>query len=128
MSRYTEKAKQATRGSIVMEGRSKISTDEIIARYPDGITINQFDMLNGKNGRYVVCCFNQDPQAFFNGGKVLTQIFESFIADFKTAENTDADAIELCQNDFAAAGGLKVKLSTGRTKAGNRVTLVDVLD
>lgn len=127
MSRYTELAKQKTEGSPVLAGREKIETDAVIALYPDGITITQFDFLNGKNGKYVVCTFAEDASKFFNGGKILTDIFESFVDHFKTPENTYAEALELCQNDFNGEF-LKVKLSRGRTKDGNRITKVEVLD
>ena len=127
MSRFSDLAKKKTAGSPILSERTKISTDEIVARYPDGITINGFDFLNGKNGRYVVCCFKNDPGRYFNGGKILTDIFESFVAEYKTDENTFNEALDACMKDFGAVG-LKVKLSDGRTKDGNRVTLVEVLE
>lgn len=127
MSRFTDLAKKKTAGSPVLSERSKISTDELIAKYPDGVTINAFDFLNGKNGKYVVCAFRENPDLFFNGGKILTEIFESFVNEYRTEENTSEDAYEACSKDFAAEG-LKVKLSSGRTKDGNRVTLVEVID
>lgn len=127
MSHFTDLAKKKTAGSPVLSERSKISTDELIAKYPDGVTINAFDFLNGKNGKYVVCAFCENPGLFFNGGKILTEIFESFVDEYRTEDNTAADAYEACAKAFAAEC-LKVKLSTGRTKEGNRVTLVEVLD
>lgn len=128
MSRFTDLAKKKTAGSPVLSERTKISTDEIIARYPNGVTINGFDFLTGKNGRYVVCAFQNDPGRYFNGGKILTEIFESFVAEYQTEETSFSDAMDACMKDFAKEGGLKVKLSDGRTKDGNRVTLVEVLD
>ena len=127
MSRFTDLAKKKTAGSPVLSERTKISTDEIIARYPNGVTINGFDFLNGKNGRYVVCCFREDPGRYFNGGKILSEIFESFVAEYKTEDNTLEAAYEACAADFGREC-LKVKLSDGRTKDGNRVTLVEVLE
>lgn len=127
MSRFTDLAKKKTSGSPVLSERTKISTDELIAKYPNGVTINAFDFLSGKNGRYAVCAFRENPGLFFNGGKILTDIFESFVDEYKTDENSFADAYEACSRDFATEC-LKVKLSSGRTKDGNRVTLVEVLD
>lgn len=127
MSRFAELAKKKTSGSPVLEGRAKISTDDIIAKYPDGVTINAFDFLTGKNGRYVVCAFRQDPGAYFNGGKILTEIFESFVEEYAADDRTFQEAIDACMADFALEG-LKVKLSMSRTKDGNRVTLVDVIE
>lgn len=127
MSRFTDLAKKKTAGSPVLSERTKISTDELMAKYPNGVTINGFDFLSGKNGRYVVCAFRENPGLFFNGGKILTEIFESFVDEYKTEDNSFADAYDACSKDFATEC-LKVKLSSGRTKDGNRVTLVEVLD
>lgn len=127
MSRFSDLAKKQTAGSPVLQERTKISTNEIVARYQDGITINGFDFLNGKNGRYVVCCFRNDPGRYFNGGKILTNIFESFVAEYQHDEMTFNEALDACMKDFGPVG-LKVKLSDGRTKDGNRVTLVEVLE
>ena len=127
MSRFTDLAKKKTGGSPVLEGRAKITTDDIIAKYPNGVTINAFDFLNGKNGRYVVCAFRQDPLAYFNGGKILTEIFESFVDEYQAEGVTFQDALDQCMQDFEKEG-LKVKLSMSRTKEGNRVTLVEVIE
>lgn len=127
MSRFTDLAKKKTSGSPVLEGRAKITTDDIIAKYPNGVTINAFDFLNGKNGRYVVCAFRQDPGAYFNGGKILTEIFESFVEEYASDDRTFQEAIDACMADFEKEG-LKVKLSMSRTKDGNRVTLVEVIE
>lgn len=127
MSRFTDLAKKKTSGSPVLEGRAKITTDDIIAKYPNGVTINAFDFLNGKNGRYVVCAFRQDPMAYFNGGKILTEIFESFVDEYQAEGVTFQDALDQCMQDFEKEG-LKVKLSMSRTKEGNRVTLVEVIE
>lgn len=127
MSRFTDLAKKKTAGSPVLSERTKITSDELMAKYPNGVTINAFDFLSGKNGRYVVCSFRENPGLFFNGGKILTEIFESFVDEYKTEDNSFADAYDACSKDFATEC-LKVKLSSGRTKDGNRVTLVEVLD
>lgn len=127
MSRFTDLAKKKTSGSPVLEGRAKITTDDIIAKYPNGVTINAFDFLNGKNGRYVVCAFRQDPMCYFNGGKILTEIFESFVEEYQAEGVTFQDALDVCMRDFEKEG-LKVKLSMSRTKEGNRVTLVEVIE
>lgn len=124
MSRFSERAKAHVAGSPVLENREKMSTDEIIARYPQGVTIIDFDFLNGKQGRYVVCAFKESPQNYFNGGKILTDIFEEFLTEYSEMVNP----LEACRKDFSDEGGLKVKLSHGRTKDGNNVTLVDIID
>lgn len=124
---YTALAKQRANGSDILSERTKISTDEIIARYPNGVTINAFDIFDGKNGKYVVCAFNEAPGRYFNGGGILTDIFTGFVNAWETEGRTYPEALSACRDDFAKNSGLKVKLSLGRTKAGNKLTLVEVL-
>lgn len=116
---FRESAKRRTSGSPVLEGRTKIDTDSLIARYPDEINITDFDFLTGEKGQYVVCSFAEDPAEYFNGGTILTEIFEGFVADYE-------GDLAKTQAEFREQG-LKVRLYHGRTKKGNKVTLVEVL-
>lgn len=116
---FRESAKRRTSGSPVLEGRTKIDTDSLIARYPNEITITDFDFLSGENEPYVVCTFAEDPGAYFNGGRILTEIFAGFVDGY------DGDLAKT-QAEFREQG-LKVRLYHGRTKKGNKVTLVEVL-
>lgn len=116
---FRESAKRRTSGSPVLEGRTKIDTDTLIARYPDEITITDFDFLSGESENYVVCTFAEDPNAYFNGGRILTDIFAGFVEDFE-------GDLAKTQEAFREQG-LKVRLYHGRTKKGNKVTLVEVL-
>ena len=43
MGTFKDKALSATTVSKIMEGRTKISTDELITKYPEGVTILGFD-------------------------------------------------------------------------------------
>lgn len=112
-------AKRRTSGSPILDGRTKVDTDSLIARYPEGITITDFDFLSGDAEKYVVCTFAEEPDAYFNGGRILTDIFTGFVDEYN-------GNLAATQKDFRAEG-LKVRLYHGRTKKGNKVTLVDVL-
>ncbi len=127
MGTFTDMARRHTSGSPILENRTKIQTGEIIARYPGGVTITSFDFINGRNGKYVVCTFKEDPARYFNGGTILTGIFEDFIANYADDGVDFETAKRKCVSDFEKET-LKVKLSEDRTKAGNRITLVEVLD
>lgn len=124
MSRFTQQAKKHVAGSTILEGREKMRTDEVIARFPGCVTITDFDFLKGKNGTFVVCSFAESPKNYFNGGKILTDIFAEFVEGYAGEENP----LEATRAEFRKEGGMKVKLSHGRTKDGNNVTLIDVLD
>ena len=51
-------AKRETTLSDVMNDRKKISTREVIEKYPDGITINAFDYIQSKKSKNKYPVFN----------------------------------------------------------------------
>lgn len=121
MSMFTDIARNATVLSPLMEGRDKISTAEIIATYPNGITMTQFDILNGEKGTFPVYTIAEDDKVFAFGGAVINKIVEAIVAQFNGSVDDASSALR-------ANGGIKLRLSQGRTRGGNNVTLVDVLD
>lgn len=123
---FANLARKATTLSPIIEGKTKISVSDIIANYPEGITINGFDMINGtdQNGEpstYPVFTFMEDNTRFGFGGAVLKNIINSWLAAF------DGD-VESCTKALAANGGVKLKFSQGRTKNGRNVTIIDVIE
>ena len=122
---FANLARKATTLSPIIEGKTKISVSDIIATYPDGITIDGFDMINGtdQNGEastYPVFTFIEDSARFGFGGAVLKNIVNSWLAAF------DGD-IESCTKALAANGGVKLKFAQGRTKSGRNVTTIEVI-
>ena len=118
-------AKKATTLSEIMEGRDKISTEDIIKNYQDGITINAFDMITttndyGEPSTFPVLTFAEDDTKFLYGGKALNDICQMWLSNF------DGD-IETCSKALKSAGGVKIKLATARTKAGKNFTSVEVI-
>lgn len=115
-------AKRQTTLSEVMNDREKITTQEVIERYPDGITIVAFDYIQSKKskGKYPVFNFSEDMTVFCNGGTVLDRIF----TDFVNAMDGDVAA---ASNELRRQGGLQVKLSNGKTKAGDDLVMVEVI-
>lgn len=121
---FKDFAKKHTSGSSVLQGREKIETEALIAKYPDGVSITDFDFLDSQDGgEYVVCTFSENPGLYFNGGKILTDLFENIVSQF---ENLDA-AREAYQNS-PDDETIKVKLSHARSKKGNRYTKVEVVE
>lgn len=119
-------ARKVTSLSPIIEGKTKISVSEIISSYPEGITINSFDIISGTDQnsgeltKYSVFTFNEDNTRFGFGGTVLTQITTSWVAAF------DGD-IEACSKALEANGGVKLKFALGKTKAGRNITTVEVI-
>lgn len=112
-------AKAATTGSPLMQNREKISTDEIIRNYPDGITINGVDIITAEEEDFPVLTFQENEKKFFFGGCVLMKIVDKWM--------------EACEGDLTALNeqlqneGVGIRLFTGRTKNNRQVTKVEVL-
>lgn len=122
MADFRSMAKRQTTLSEVMDDREKITTQEVIEKYPDGITIVAFDYIQSKKskGKYPVFNFSEDMTVFCNGGTVLDRIF----TDFVNAMDGDVAA---ASNELRRQGGLQVKLSNGKTKAGDDLVMVEVI-
>ena len=120
MNKFLSKAKASTASCVLMENRTKISTEEIIARYPEGVTITGFDFLTGDNGKYPVCIFKENDNECFFGGSALTEICNAWMEDY----TLPAD----CSKDLAEAGGVKVSFEKSRTKTGHNFIKVNVID
>lgn len=119
MGNFKNKALAATTVTKIMEGRVKISTDELINKYPDGVTITGFDFMKGEDGKYPVCIFSENPNECFFGGTALTAICDSWMDGY--------DDTEKCSADLAAEGGVKVKFSKGKTKTNRNFTKCEIL-
>lgn len=120
MNNFKAKAQAATASCILMENRTKISTEELIARYPDGVTITAFDFLTGDNGKYPVCVFSENENECFFGGSALTEICTSWMDGYDTPEQASAD--------LNAAGGVKIKFTKAKTKQGRNYIKAEVVD
>lgn len=117
---FKTSAQSTTNGSPIMEGRTKISTEELIARYPNGFTIIAFDVLSAKDGPRAVLNWAGDRLHYYNAGSLLTQIVLDWVAKY------DGD-IKQASADLNASGGVTVKLRTARTQNGRTFTAVDVI-
>lgn len=118
--------KSATKNLVVsslMQDREKISVEEIIAKYPEGITITAFDMIHGAaNGDYPVVLFAEDTEKFLmGGGKIFAGIIADWLAEFQ------GDS-EKGSSELAAQGGCKIKFSKRRsTKSNFTYTVPEIL-
>lgn len=118
-------AKRATTLSTIMEGRDKLNTDEVIKKYPDGITITEFDIVttpdqNGNPSTYPIIAFAEDNTKFIYGGKAIMDMVTMWLANFEGDVETTSNALK-------AAGGVKVKMTSAKTKQGRNFTRVDVI-
>lgn len=117
---FNDLAKQATTLSDLMNGRNKVSKDDLMRNYPDGVTVVGFDFVNGTKGDYPICIIAEDDKIFFNGGCVVDKIVRKWVEAY-------AGDIKGCSDALKANGGVKMKFAKGTTKGGNSITTVEII-
>ena len=120
-------ALDATTISEIMNGRDKMDTEELIKKYPEGVTIDFIDNVNmqQEDGEENVWIFvtEEQPNKFTFAGFVLAKIFNNILAEF---EGDYAETIET-YNSALKEDKLRVKLERAKTKAKREITKVTVL-
>lgn len=128
---FAKIANELTLLSDVMANRDKIDTKEIIRKYPEGITINEVDIIKmvdektGEVGDVAVCAFKEDTTKFFFGGLIITKIVKGWAESYKMLEGDSFDELNA---DLHAEGGVKMILEEKRTKHGNNLTSVKIVE
>lgn len=120
-------ALDATTMSELMNERDKMDTEEIIKKYPNGVTIDFIDNVNmqQEDGEENVWIFvtEEQPNKFTFAGFVLAKIFNNILAEF---EGDYAEMIET-YNSALKEDKLRVKLERAKTKSKREITKVTVL-
>lgn len=111
MSKLTEFAKGMVGGCRLMENREKVNTDDVVGVE---LTMRDFEMLTGDNGKFPVIIFDEMPDKFYMGGKVLSEI----------CNGIDANGL----HESLVAEGLRIVLTVKLTKAHKPCVSVKVLD
>ena len=104
----------------IMEGKQKVNINEVIASYPDGVTLRYAQVIEDhkRNTVYGVCVCDEMPDVFFFGGVGVVGLIRGLIEDF---------ADEQAFNEELAKEGLRVKFYQKRSQYGNVYTAVEVL-
>lgn len=120
-------ALDATTMSELMNGRDKMDTEELIKKYPNGVTIDFIDNVNmqQEDGEENVWIFvtEEQPDKFTFAGFVLAKIFNNILDEF---EGDYAEMIET-YNSALKEDKLRVKLERAKTKSKREITKVTVL-
>lgn len=120
MGRLKNLAKSATAMNAIMDGREKISVDDIIKFYPNGLTLNRVAMINKPDGNdYPAFTYVEDDTKFFTGGTALTKIVNSWLADLGDIETVNSEL---------TAEPVKVKLTKIKTRNGHNFVKADIVD
>ena len=121
MSKFSESAKTHLKRSRVIEGREKLDVNEVIKRYPNGVVIDEFDILDGRDGEYVVLHI-KDTNNYFTGGSLALKVCKGWTDDF--GNGNPIVASDELKND----GGATFKIYHTTTKNGNRLTAFNPID
>ena len=120
-------ALDATIMSELMNGRDKMDTEELIKKYPNGVTIDFIDNVNmqQEDGEENVWIFvtEEQPDKFTFAGFVLAKIFNNILSEF---EGDYAEMIET-YNSALKKDKLRVKLERAKTKTKREITKVTVM-
>lgn len=121
-------ALDATTMSELMNGRDKMDTEELIKKYPNGVTIDFIDNVNmsqedGDAENVWIFVTKEQPDKFTFGGFVLAKIFNNILAEFEG----DYDAMIEEYNSSLKEDKLRVKLERAKTKTKREITKVTVL-
>lgn len=120
-------ALDATTMSELMNERDKMDTEELIKKYPNGVTIDFIDNVNmqQEDGEENVWIFvtEEQPNKFTFAGFVLAKIFNNILSEF---EGDYAEMIET-YNSALKEDKLRVKLERAKTKSKREITKVTVL-
>ena len=119
---FKKSAKENTTSlSPVIGEKTKVSTEEVLAKYNGEITIVGCDILKKDDSRFAGVLFAENENEVYFGGTVLTEIVNGWLEAF------DLDAVK-CSEELKASGGVKIKLSTQKSKNGRNYVKVEVLD
>ena len=116
MSNFKNVANSVVAGSPVIVG-AKINTDDVIALGTVTPTICDIINIDGKEVSVFQFAEIDEPHHYF-GGTLLTKIVKAWREMAKESGQPGG---------WTEPEGVQFKLSTGTTKSGRQVTLVDVL-
>ena len=120
MFNFRESAMNSTLLSTLQNNREKITTEDLIERFPDGITVNAFDFATVQDKTFAIVTFSEDDGMYYNGGTVLTKMCLAWAAGF------DGDP-ESASIALGKSGGVKLKFASSKTKSNNNVTTITVV-
>ena len=118
--KWREIARKALKSDGLIGTRTKIKTDELIAKYPDCVSITGVTIIEYADTSYPAFTFAEDPTRYFTGGLKLRNMVNALI------EAGDGDLSGA--NEEFSQKPLRVKLFKVRTKSGNTFTNVETLD
>lgn len=128
---FKKAAQETTLLSPIMVGRDKLDTEDVIGKEltivgfdfapkfdKDGFPI--IDQSTGETDTFGVIIFSEYPNSYYCVGTVFTKVCKTWEAAFKSAKEAS--------EALAAEGGVKVRFRPSKTKKGNNLTAVEILN
>lgn len=123
MSRFGAVAKKNQKaGCPQMENREKVNIEDIITDYPEGINVTGVGIITVDGEDIAVFNFEEDPNSFFFGGKVLTDLAKDWLADIGGGD------LKKMNEELEKDGGCVLKLSRKKNKTGQTYTAYEVIE
>ena len=125
MGKFRSKAAERTTQSILMLDRESMTPEQVANEYPKGVTVIDFDMVNGPEEQYPIFLFAEDDSKFFSGGTVLKAIANEWLDGYESVEDCRADFAE----EVEESGGIKMIITPNvrSKKTGRLYTKIEVL-
>lgn len=119
MYNFSAKAKETVSGSPLMVNRTKVTTEALCKKYPDGVTLKDFDIIAINGETVPVFVTLEEPDAYFYGGTALVNIVNEWLTDY------DGDVAK-CSEEFRSSDGLRVQFEYKKTRTGKNFVNVIV--
>lgn len=123
MNKFVKAAHDTFSLSPLCTGRKKLSTIEVIDR---PLTIVAFDFATihdrGEEKNFPIILFSEIEDGYYCGGKLLYNLCQVW-----AGSGEDGD-LETVNDELREAGGVKIKLTNSKTRDGNNLVTVEVLD
>lgn len=131
MSNFKQIAQEVTLLSPIMLGRDKLETEEVTGKE---LTVIGFDFApkfdksgspivdpdTGEAEVFGVITFSELPDKYYCVGTVFTKVCQAWAAPYDSAEEASAA--------LASEGGVRVRFTPSKTKKGNNLTAVEILN
>ena len=88
--------------SPVIGEKTKVSTEEVLAKYNGEITIIGCDILKKDDSHFAGVLFAENENEVYFGGTVLTEVVNGWLEAF------DLDAVR-CSKELKESGGVNIK-------------------
>lgn len=129
---FRQIAQDTTQLCRLMSGRTKMDTDEVVEA--GVLTITAFDFApkfdkeghpladpsTGEQDVFGVVTFAEHPDRYYSVGTVFTKVCKAWAEQF--GGSAEAASVELTKS-----GGVQVRFSEGKTKAGNNLINVEIV-